>query len=888
MPNENDSYTRLTPAEAQFDKPVEMTISFDGLLDLATLGAEWEPVVVTLDEASGVWVRVPLKAIDSERNTVTVETTHFSTWGAGVGASFPQNGANVLLFDSARPDLFTGKSHFSIPIWTPPGRAGLAPSLGISYSSGMADGVLGDIQAPWIGMGWSVDSIEIARKITNGPCSPCGNGYYGYKNEFILTFQGIGGELIPDPGGNGRYHTKDQSFLYIQLHNVPLGNYQVGGQSPPNATDEWWEVVTRDGTRWRLGWNADSEQLAAMLGYPGSASGSWAALGYAGAASNVAAARWRADLVTEAHGNTMSFSYFEEQRLVAGTSTNYDRASYLDTIAYTGHTSLTPAPAYSVVLVREDRPAGSEQQPSPLYDWNNWDTKRLDKIEVKYGSTVVRTYDLNLSVRTNATGDTTVLDSVAVSGGGTSAPTVTFTYTDFDNRASGAGSVYPYPRLGSIANGWGATAAFTYANDGRDNTKWYNWRVENMAVTDGIGGPAMQTGFAFTGPCYDEKDGAGWCNTLNKGELIGYAQTTVTSKDFNGQAVAIGLNKFYTDERRAGQTYESQNQDAGGTVLTQSNTHYTVLTGAMPDKVYYPFADATENYMRINGRLTMVNRAEYDYDPATGNPVTQKEYQTPATYLVFENGFESQNLSGWPPIGSIGGWSSSATNNGALSVTKAAHLIDDYGMQAAVSSGNTNPMYVEDNTPIGLWRYRTRLWLDPNSAAIPGLAPITIFEGRDGSTSIFAIQLQKNAGNFEVRARVYADGGGSQDTSWQVIADAPHSVDLYWAADTAEGASDGYLKWAVDGLLRDGITVIDNDTLRLEEVRLGLLNVPSGASGTLYFDGFQSWGHLPAPFRYTEYEYLTSLDLPNSVYIIDRARRQTLRDGNGNKIAETL
>jgi RHS repeat-associated protein len=266
--------------------------------------------------------------------------------------------------------------------------------------------------------------------------------------------------------------------------------------------------------------------------------------------------------------------------------------------------------------------------------------------------------------------------------------------------------------------------------------------------------------------------------------------------------------------------------------------------------------------------------------------VTQKEYQTPATYLVFENGFESQNLSGWPPIGSIGGWSSSVTNNGALSVTKAAHLIDDYGMQAAVS--NTNPMYVEDNTPIGLWRYRARIWLDPNSATITGGNPITIFEGRNGSTSIFAIQLQKNAGNFEVRARVYADGGAYQDTPWQIIADAPHSLDLFWAADTTPTSNDGYLKWAVDGLLKPGPADVDNDTLRLEEARLGLLNVPAGTSGTLYFDGFQSWGHLPAPFRYTEYEYLTSIDLPNSVYIIDRARRQTLRDGNGNKIAETL
>ena len=596
-PAEDDQVVGLTPVEAEFEEPVEMTISFDGVTDLLTLGADYEPFIVTLDEASGVWVRVPA-SVDREANTVTAEVTHFSTWGAGVGPSFPQNGANVLVFDSAKPDLFTGRSHFSIPIWTPPGRNGLAPSLALSYSSGMADGVLGDVQAGWMGMGWSVDSIEIARKITNGGCSPCGNGYYGYRNEFILTFQGIGGELVPDGVTPGRYHTKDESFLYIQLHNVALNNHQVGGQNPPNATDEWWEVVTRDGTHWRLGWNANSEQLAAMLGYPGSATGAWASLGYAGVATNVVAMRWRADQVTDPHNNTISFSYSEETRLVAGTSTNYDRASYLDTISYTGHTSGAPTPAYSVVFVRESR--GGQDMPTSYNDWDNWDTFRLDKVEVKYGTTVVRTYDLSYTIQSTVT----VLTSVAVSGGGVDAPTVNFTYTNYDNKS--AAPTYPHPRLSSVANGWGATAAFTYGNDGRTATDaWYNWRVENLSVADGVSQFPMQTAFAYSGPCYNEKfvngGGAGWCNTQNKGELIGYGQTTVTAKDFFGNPLAITIHKSYTDERRAGQEYETQNQDASSVTLAMTKTSYTVITGSLPAKTYYPFADSQENYVLKDG-----------------------------------------------------------------------------------------------------------------------------------------------------------------------------------------------------------------------------------------------------------------------------------------------
>ena len=190
---ETDTQLALQPVEAAFDQPVEMTISFDGLTDLATLDAGYEPYLVTLDEASGIWIVMPIESVNAEANTITAEVSHFSTWGAGVGPSFPQNGAGVLLFDSAAPDLFGGNSHFSIPIWTPPGRNGMQPSLALSYSSGTANGVLGDIQSGWTGFGWSIGSIEVARKITTKLCAACGTGgAFGYKDEYILLFGGTG------------------------------------------------------------------------------------------------------------------------------------------------------------------------------------------------------------------------------------------------------------------------------------------------------------------------------------------------------------------------------------------------------------------------------------------------------------------------------------------------------------------------------------------------------------------------------------------------------------------------------------------------------------------------------------------------------------------------
>ncbi|MBI3242931.1 MAG: DUF11 domain-containing protein, partial [Chloroflexi bacterium] len=734
--DETDEHIALQEVEAKFEQPVELTVSMNGLTDLATLGAEYQPYLVTLDEASGVWVNVPVR-LNREANTITAEVTHFSTWGAGIGSSFPTNGANVLLFDSARPELFTGRSHFSIPIWTPPGRNGMAPSLSLSYSSGMADGVLGDIQAPWTGLGWSVDGVEISRKITNGVCDPCGTGSgtagYGYRDEFILTFNGIGGELIPDQLTPGRYHTKDESFVYVQRHND-----QLPPASPYNATGEWWEVVGRDGTRWRLGYKDgqdstggdSSEQVAAMKGYPGNNTGAWSSLGYAGHATDVVAMRWRADLVTDTHGNTMTFSYGEESRTVAGTTTFYDRASYLTGIAYTGHNSGTPAAGYSVEFVIESRP-NDVPATATLKEWDNWDTYRLDKINVKYGATVVRTYDLSYALQSYVTVLTSVVVSSALNGGAT-APTATFTYTNYNNNSTGGIGYFPYPRLSQINNGWEGTAAFVYGNDGRTGAStWLNYRVTTLNTTDGASGQTMQTLFAYSSPCYNDKPvnggGLGWCNPGNVGDLVGYGQTTVTTKNFSGGATLdITVHKFNTDEQKAGQEYEVQYQDATGTILSQTNTEYTVLSNDLPAQTYFPYASARESKVRQNGALTFVNRSEYEYDPNTGNLTSQKEYNAPGPTSLFNDEFVLPNFNNW---------SSSVTNNGTLSVTSAAKLTGNYGMQAV-----TDNIYTEAGGAVVMEAEKyTSLTAGTGSAAGIAWQATTSYGGYQGTGAMQAL-----------------------------------------------------------------------------------------------------------------------------------------------------
>ncbi len=91
-----------------FKHPAFLEINLDGDVDLKHIPAGFTPYVATYDETYKVWIKVPILATDPQSNKVTVQADHFSTWGAGLGSSLPQNGANVLLFDSHYTSLFTG------------------------------------------------------------------------------------------------------------------------------------------------------------------------------------------------------------------------------------------------------------------------------------------------------------------------------------------------------------------------------------------------------------------------------------------------------------------------------------------------------------------------------------------------------------------------------------------------------------------------------------------------------------------------------------------------------------------------------------------------------------------------------------------------------------
>ena len=199
------------------------------------------------------------------------------------------------------------------------------------------------------------------------------------------------------------------------------------------------------------------------------------------------------------------------------------------------------------------------------------------------------------------------------------------------------------------------------------------------------------------------------------------------------------------------------------------------------------------------------------------------------TDLIFGDGFDSGNLTAW----------SSTANGGHLSVSPAGALVGSNGLVVSIDS--TTATYVVDNSPNAEARYRARFHFDPNTITMANGDVHAIFYGYNSANlGLFQISLYYNNGYF-VRVGVVDNGTTWRYSPYVLISDAPHYLEIDWRAATGVGANDGLLNFWVDGVQRGNLTGINNDTRRVEYVRLGAVTgIDAGTHGTYYFDAFES------------------------------------------------
>jgi len=198
--------------------------------------------------------------------------------------------------------------------------------------------------------------------------------------------------------------------------------------------------------------------------------------------------------------------------------------------------------------------------------------------------------------------------------------------------------------------------------------------------------------------------------------------------------------------------------------------------------------------------------------------------------LIFADGFESGNLVPWRDA---------VTDGGDLSVTSGAALIGSYGLQAFIDD-NTG-IYLGDDSPNAEARYRARFYFDPNSITMANYDAHHIFYGYSASSHILVVEFRIANGVYQVRILTLTDSGAWRISSFFAISDASHFIEFDWQAATAPGANDGSLTFWIDGVERSSLVAIDNDTRRIDSIRLGpIAAIDTGTRGTYLFDAFES------------------------------------------------
>ncbi len=238
-----------------------------------------------------------------------------------------------------------------------------------------------------------------------------------------------------------------------------------------------------------------------------------------------------------------------------------------------------------------------------------------------------------------------------------------------------------------------------------------------------------------------------------------------------------------------------------------------------------------------NVAYTIVTAPAVSADPlytgADASDVSVTNYDDELADLIFKDGFES---------GGVSSWSSSRNVGGRLAVTASGALDGSFGLSANVT--DTNALYVQDDTPAAEPRYRARFLFDPNGF-LPGPGngntTVTLFAAfQETSTRVITIVLRRRQGQYAVQAQAILDGGTQVSTALANVTDAPHAVELDWRRASAAGANNGSLQLWIDEVAVAVLAGLDNDTTGVDMARLGPQTLQSGASGTLFFDRFES------------------------------------------------
>ncbi|GAA2811363.1 hypothetical protein GCM10019017_66510 [Streptomyces showdoensis] len=309
-----------------------------------------------------------------------------------IKAADPGSGVNLIEAPSA---AHNGDARLSYPLEVPKGRAGLEPSLAVTYNSSGSDG--------WLGVGWDLATPVVSVDTRWG----VPRYDEGLETETYL----LDGEQLNPVAHRGELKARTAEKVFRSRVEGRFERIVRHGDSPSNY---WWEVTDKQGVRTVFGGTADST-LADGKGR---------------------VAIWAAREKRDGHDNVMRYRY---AKVADGGTTGATVAGselYPQKITYTGRGDTDGR--YSVTFVR-DRERGEPRRPDvridAKYGFKKVTADLLRRVEVKLDEQLIRAYELNY--RTGAFAKT-LLQSVSQFGEDNRLfNTHTFDYFDDVRDASG-------------------------------------------------------------------------------------------------------------------------------------------------------------------------------------------------------------------------------------------------------------------------------------------------------------------------------------------------------------------------------------------------------------------------------------------------------------------
>jgi YD repeat-containing protein len=430
---------------------------------------------------------------------------------------------------SFQTPIYSGSYNISHVINLPAGTNGMSPTISISYKSYIANSKFGLISA-----GWEIPLSHIQAN-ANGSYSMSLNGV---KHDLVST--------------GGHYHTNIESWLKIEKKS-----------GAANEKGEYWTVIGSNGTEYRFGYDRDSENMLNSSD-PATTPGVW---------------RWSLDRIKDANGNSIYFSYIEDQGAV-----------YPYRIEYNSDRQRT------IEFVLEDRPDPYQDvvQGSEITV-----AKRLSRINISVSGRPVKSLKFGYSPITAETPVSLLTSITKLADDGTPLSPTTFTYKSYTDSSEQTWL------LETISEDLGGRTTVVYAPSSiyPDNQLPATyWLVSSVTRDNGMhaGNPHRTTdttNFSYAQGRYDSKFD----------EFRGFGQVTETRPDGG-----LVIHTFHQDDAKKGKEAQALITDAGGNPFAKTvNTWNATNAGG----AYTVTVDRVDEYTydgRVDNPKHMANEYEYN------------------------------------------------------------------------------------------------------------------------------------------------------------------------------------------------------------------------------------------------------------------------------------